>query len=133
MVNLVPDVAQCAKDQAGDPGVMAVLKGLDFRTRVIMNNVIGKLSEEVDPSWWSDPVKVAVACMWPTQVQNYLDGVDEAVEKMKARIARVAAAEAERARKQQEADDEEAAKARPTVARGRTTARTGRSSCRGRT
>ena len=84
----------------------AVLRGLDYHNKIMMNEVITKTTEDVEDGFWRDPGAVIEAAKWPPMVQNYLDNMDKAVEKMVVRIERAAAREVER--KAREAAAEEA-------------------------
>ena len=84
----------------------AVLRGLDYHNKIMMNDVITKTTEDVEDGFWRDPAAVIEAAKWPPMVQNYLDNMDKAVEKMVVRIEKAAAREVER--KEREAAAEEA-------------------------
>ena len=99
----MPDV-DC--DVATKTLLKAVLKGLNYHNKIMMNDVITKTTEDVEDGFWRDRAAVVEAAKWPPMVQNYLDNMDKAVEKMVVRIEKAAAREVER--KAREAAAEEA-------------------------
>jgi len=85
----------------------AILKGLDYHNKIMMNDVLSKVTDNVEDGFWRDSDAVVEAARWPPMVHNYFDSLEKMIAKMVDRIERAAAREVERKKREAAAKEEE--------------------------